>query len=51
MNQYFEDIQTRILFEDNHLIIVNKYAGEIVQGDKTEDIPLLEKVRSYLKIK
>ncbi len=39
----------RILFEDNHLIIVNKLAGEIVQGDKTGDIPLVEEVRQYLK--
>ena len=39
----------RILFEDNHLIIVNKLAGEIVQGDKTGDVPLVEEVRQYLK--
>ena len=32
----------RILFEDHHLIIVNKLAGEIVQGDKTGDVPLVE---------
>ena len=44
-----EDIKSRILYEDNHLIIVNKKAGEIVQGDKTGDLPLLEKVRNYLK--
>ena len=43
------DIASRILYEDNHLIIVNKMAGEIVQGDKTGDIPLLEKVRCYIK--
>lgn len=42
-------IENRILYEDNHLIILNKLAGEIVQGDKTGDEPLLEKVRSYLK--
>ena len=29
-----------VLYEDNHLIIVNKQAGEIVQGDKTGDTPL-----------
>ena len=39
----------RILFEDNHLIIVNKLAGEIVQGDKTGDTPLVEAVREYLR--
>lgn len=42
-------IAARILYEDNHLIIVNKLAGEVVQGDKTGDEPLLEKVRRYLK--
>lgn len=46
-----EDIQSRILFEDNHLIIVNKRSGEIVQGDKTGDVPLLERVREYLRVK
>ena len=43
------EITSRILYEDNHLIIINKMAGEIVQGDKTGDIPLLEKVKSYIK--
>ena len=43
------DIQ--ILYEDNHLIAVNKISGDIVQGDKTGDIPLCEKVRAYLKEK
>jgi 23S rRNA pseudouridine1911/1915/1917 synthase len=38
-----------IVYEDNHLIIVNKDASEIVQGDKTGDTPLSEKVKSYLK--
>lgn len=42
-------IADRILFEDNHLIIINKLAGEIVQGDKTGDLPLVEEVRQYLK--
>ncbi|MCK9448293.1 MAG: RNA pseudouridine synthase [Bacteroidales bacterium] len=41
----------RILFEDNHLLIVNKYAGELVQGDKTGDIPLVDKVKQYLKVR
>lgn len=45
------DISNRILFEDNHIIIVNKLAGEIVQGDKTGDIPLLEEVKKYIKEK
>ena len=41
----------QVLFEDNHLIIINKRAGDIVQGDKTKDTPLVEIVKEYLKIK
>ncbi|MEA4918410.1 RNA pseudouridine synthase [Proteiniphilum sp.] len=40
-----------VLYEDNHIIIVNKSPGEIVQGDKTGDQPLSEMVRIYLKEK
>ena len=40
-----------ILFEDNHLIIINKKPGDIVQKDKTNDISLLEIVKEYLKRK
>ena len=40
-----------IVYEDNHLIIVNKTASEIVQGDKTGDVPLSETVKQYLKEK
>jgi len=40
-----------ILFEDNHLIIVNKKSGEIVQADKTGDAPLSELVKNYIKQK
>ncbi len=39
-----------VLYTDNHLIAVNKQAGEIVQGDKTGDQPLSEKVAHYLKV-
>lgn len=38
-----------ILYEDNHIIAVNKKAGDIVQGDKTGDQPLSEKVKAYIK--
>lgn len=41
----------QVLFEDNHLIIVNKRVGDIVQGDKTGDTPLSDVVKSYLKEK
>lgn len=40
-----------VIYEDNHLIVVNKAPGEIVQGDKTGDTPLLETVRAYIKEK
>ena len=39
----------QILYEDNHIIIVAKQAGEIVQGDKTGDRPLSEMVKAYIK--
>lgn len=42
---------SRILYEDNHLLIVNKLPSEIVQGDKTGDIPLSEEVREYIRVK
>jgi len=41
----------QVLYEDNHIIIVNKAPGEIVQGDKTGDKPLLESVRDYIREK
>ena len=40
-----------VLYEDNHVIIVSKSAGEIVQGDKTGDEPLSETVKAYIKEK
>jgi len=42
-------ISKRILYQDNHLIIVNKLPSEIVQGDKTGDTPLSEIVKEYIK--
>ncbi|WP_150451964.1 RluA family pseudouridine synthase [Arenibacter lacus] len=41
----------QVIYEDNHLIAINKRAGDIVQGDKTGDTPLSEVVKQYLKIK
>ncbi len=38
-----------VLYEDNHIIIVSKDAGEIVQGDKTGDKPLSDEVKAYIK--
>ncbi|MBC8769511.1 RNA pseudouridine synthase [Arenibacter sp. BSSL-BM3] len=41
----------QVIYEDNHLIAVNKRAGDIVQGDKTVDTPLSEVVKQYIKTK
>ena len=41
----------QVLFEDNHIIAINKRCGDIVQGDKTGDKPLSEIVKSFLKTK
>ncbi len=41
----------QIIFEDNHLIVINKRPSEIVQGDKTGDVPLSEKVKNYIKVR
>lgn len=40
-----------VLYEDNHIIAVNKTCNEIVQGDKTGDTPLSETVKAYIKAK
>ncbi len=40
-----------VVYEDNHIIVVNKTVSEIVQGDKTGDTPLSETVKQYLKEK
>lgn len=41
----------KVLFEDNHLIVVNKYPGQLVQGDKTGDAPLGDQIKEYIKVK
>ena len=40
-----------VVYEDNHIIVVNKTSSEIVQGDKTGDTPLSETVKEYIKEK
>ncbi len=40
-----------VIYEDNHIIVVNKTVNEIVQGDKTGDEPLVDKVKKYIKEK
>jgi len=44
-------LEENILFEDNHIIIINKLPSQIVQGDKTGDRPLSDLVKEYIKIK
>lgn len=46
-----EGMDLDVVYEDNHLLIVNKRAGDIVQGDKTGDTPLSEYVKDYLRVK
>ena len=43
-----QDLAGRIVYEDNHLLVVNKRPGEIVQGDKTGDEPLSEKYKAFI---
>jgi 23S rRNA pseudouridine1911/1915/1917 synthase len=49
--QHSSSKNLQVLFEDNHLIIVNKRPGDIVQGDKTGDMPLSEVVKEFIKEK
>lgn len=42
------DLEQRILYEDNHIIVFNKRSGEIVQGDKTGDEPLSETLKAFI---
>lgn len=44
-------VKDRILYEDNHLIVVNKQPGELVQGDETGDRTLADDVKEYLRVK
>ncbi len=48
---YKDSLFERILYEDNHIIIVNKLSSEIVQGDKTGDKPLSDLIKDYIKDK
>ncbi|MEP3210344.1 MAG: RNA pseudouridine synthase [Maribacter sp.] len=41
----------QLVYEDNHIIVINKRPGDIVQGDKTGDLPLSEVVKQYIKEK
>ena len=41
----------QIVYEDNHIIVVNKKSSQIVQGDKTGDMCLADQIKDFLKIK
>jgi len=48
MKQYSTPENLEVLYEDNHIIVINKKAGDIVQGDNTGDEPLSEVVKKYI---
>ena len=43
--------ELQILYEDNHVIVINKKASDIVQGDKTGDETMPDQIKEYLKVK
>ncbi|MDO4762847.1 MAG: RNA pseudouridine synthase [Flavobacteriaceae bacterium] len=44
-------MESQILYEDNHILIINKKVGQLVQGDKTGDKSLLEELKDFIKIR
>lgn len=50
-NEHSNYKNLQVIFEDNHIIVINKRPGDIVQGDKTGDTPLSEVVKEYIKHK
>lgn len=50
-SKYSTPSNLQVIYEDNHIIAINKRAGDIVQGDRTGDKPLSEVVKSYIKDK
>ena len=49
--QYQQKKSMEIVYDDNHIIIVNKRAGELVQGDRTGDPTLIDSVKAWIKEK
>lgn len=49
MQESQNNIESQIVFEDNHLLIINKKAGQLVQGDKTGDASLLDLIKDFIK--
>ena len=50
-SEEYSDIESRILYEDNHILVLNKKVGEIVQGDKTGDEPLSETLKAFIAMR
>ena len=50
-NTEYDDIASRIVYEDNHLLVFDKKAGEIVQGDKTGDEALSETLKAFIAMR
>ncbi len=44
-------MKEQILYEDNHLLVINKKVGQLVQGDKTGDEPLLDSIKNFIKVR
>ena len=44
----YQDLASRILYEDNHLLVVNKKVGEIAQGDKTGDPTIADAYKAFI---
>lgn len=49
MQESPNNIESQIVFEDNHLLIINKKTGQLVQGDKTGDASLLDLIKEFIK--
>lgn len=51
MRMQFYFMKSQILYEDNHLLIINKKVGQLVQGDKTGDKSLLDLIKDFIKVR
>ena len=51
MVQKNENIASQIIYEDNHLLVINKKVGQFVQGDKTGDESLLDSIKNFIKVR
>ena len=51
MQNINSNIASQIIYEDNHLLVINKKVGQLVQGDKTGDESLLDSIKNFIKIR